>query len=493
MKVSVIFILIIAVLSSCSTCHTYYLDSRNGNDFNSGLSHDKAFMTLQKINNLKLYPGDKILIKRGTEYFGRLVIANSGTQGKPIYVGSYGEGNLPVIHGNGVVDATIFIHNASDIQITDIRVTNTGETRKPRRFGVWVDIENFGESRNICLSNLEIANVNGSLVKSQGGGSGIYWSNSGDSIMSRFVNLTIENCHIINCGRNAITSDGYTNRKKWNPSLGVVIRGNLIEGVPGDGIVPIGCDGALIEKNIMRSCPDSLSHEEAAAGIWPWSCDNTIIQYNEVTGHNAKWDGQGFDSDWNCQNTIIQYNYSHDNAGGFLLVCNKGDIIGGDYNIGTSHTVIKGNLSINDGIRNYPTERAGWFSPTIHLTGPCYGTVFEDNIILVPSKVNQKIDHTFLDVSNWGGPWPDSTTFRNNYFFTKDTLSFKFGDGKNFTFNKNSLRGIFISGDSVMSHSDIENRNELIKMLNNLNIYFPGISETILNQKIIQTSNPDGR
>ena len=35
-----------------------------------------------------------------------------------------------------------------------------------------------------------------------------------------------------------------------------MIRGNLIEEVPGDGIVPIGCDSTLIEYNVMRDCPD---------------------------------------------------------------------------------------------------------------------------------------------------------------------------------------------------------------------------------------------
>ena len=73
----------------------------------------------------------------------------------------------------------------------------------------------------------------------------------------------------------------------------------------------------------MRDCPDVLPMTEAAAGIWPWSCDNTTIQFNEVYGHKAPWDAQGFDADYNCNNTIIQYNYSHDNYGGLVLVCNN--------------------------------------------------------------------------------------------------------------------------------------------------------------------------
>lgn len=80
----------------------------------------------------------------------------------------------------------------------------------------------------------------------------------------------------------------------------------------------------MIEYNVMRDCPDMLPDTEAAAGIWPWSCDNTLVQFNEVSGHKAPWDAQGFDSDWNCRGTVIQYNYSHDNYGGLVLVCNDG-------------------------------------------------------------------------------------------------------------------------------------------------------------------------
>jgi hypothetical protein len=49
-----------------------------------------------------------------------------------------------------------------------------------------------------------------------------------------------------------IGSSAYWPRDKWNPSLNVVIRGNLLEDGGGDGIVPIGCDGALVERNTLR-------------------------------------------------------------------------------------------------------------------------------------------------------------------------------------------------------------------------------------------------
>ena len=81
--------------------------------------------------------------------------------------------------------------------------------------------------------------------------------------------------------------------------------------------MPVGCDGALVEHNrVVRP-----SRGGTGIGIWPWSCDNTVVQFNEVSGADGIHDGQAFDSDWNCRNTVFQYNYSHDNQGGFMLVC----------------------------------------------------------------------------------------------------------------------------------------------------------------------------
>lgn len=74
---------------------------------------------------------------------------------------------------------------------------------------------------------------------------------------SIFDGLTIENCIIRRCERNGIIWWGYVTRDFWHPNRHVVVRNNLIEGVPGDGIVPIGCDSAVIEYNrikIVRTC-----------------------------------------------------------------------------------------------------------------------------------------------------------------------------------------------------------------------------------------------
>lgn len=436
MKYTIFILSLILLLSGCT--NEYYIDSVLGDDFNSGKSPAKAWASIEKVNQSIFQPGDKILFKSGTAYYGQLEPKGSGIKGKPILIDRYGKGKKPAIHGNGEQLHTLLLHNVEYWEIRNLEITNTGKERVANRRGVIVSAENFGDCHHIVLDSLEIHHVNGSLVKKDGGGSAILWKNSGKKIPTRFVDLIIQNSYMYKCSRNGINSKGNTNRNKWFPSTGVIIRNNVLENIPGDGIVPIGCDGAIIENNILRDFPDVLSHEEAAAGIWPWSSDNTIIQYNEVSGHKAKWDGQGFDSDYNCVGTIIQYNYSHDNYGGFLLICNNGFSYKSSGNMGTKNTIIRHNISINDGIRPYTTKRKGHFSPIFHITGPTENTYIHNNIIIL---TEQTLDNSIVKMDNWGNLWPVNTLFENNIFFIKVPSAFLFADDIGTKFYNNNYYG----------------------------------------------------
>lgn len=442
-KSSILILFVLIFFISCTNKSSYYIDAENGNDTNSGHSQNSAWASLDKVNQTVFQPGDKILFKSGSSWDGQLELKGSGTAAMPILVNKYGEGKNPVINGKGKKLHALLLHNIEYWEVRNLEITNTGDERQAKRRGVIVSAENFGDCHHIVLDSLEIHHVNGSLIKKDGGGSAIYWRNSGDSVITRFIDLQITNCYLHHCERNGINAGGYTNRKNWHPSLNVVIRGNLLEQIPGDGIVPIGTDGALIEYNIMRDCPDLMSYDEAAAGIWPWSADNTVIQFNEVSGHKAKWDGQGFDSDWNCQNTIIQYNYSHDNYGGFLLVCNNGSNIHTNSNIGTTNTIVRYNVSINDGIRTYMPRNKRWFSPTMHISGPVENTRIYNNVFVIPEKPDKDGDRTIVQMDNWGGPWPENTLFANNIFYIEEKADFDFKGDINTKFNNSCFYGKF--------------------------------------------------
>ncbi|WP_374164821.1 right-handed parallel beta-helix repeat-containing protein [Arcticibacter sp. MXS-1] len=412
---------------------TYYVDAIHGNDAHAGTSPSSAWRTLDKVNTVHFSPGDKLLFKAGTSYQGQLRPKGSGVEGRPVVIDRYGQGAKPTIAAEGLFDAALYLHNQEYYEINNLILSNKGPGRKAKRYGVHVEIHDFGTAHHLVLRGVDVKDVNGSLVKKEGGGAAIVFTNGGLKTASRFDGIIIEGCRISNTARNGVLINGNWMRSAWLPNLNVVIRDNMIEGVPGDGIVPTGCDGALIERNIMRDCPRLLPGGEAAAGIWPWSCDNTIVQYNEVSDHKAPWDGQGFDSDWNCRNTLIQYNYSHDNEGGFLLICNDGGAAP-SASCGNTGTVVRYNLSVNDGYRT--TGKHSGFSPVFHITGPTSGSKIYNNVIYISNR-EPEMDSTLIETGNWNGE-PVNTLFANNIFYVKGVIDYNLTLGRG-TFFENNL------------------------------------------------------
>lgn len=82
---------------------TYYVDSVNGNDNNTGLSENDAIQTISKTNQLPLKPGDTVLFKCGDTFRGNL-IPTSGSMEQRITYSSYGEGAPPILMGSFSLD-----------------------------------------------------------------------------------------------------------------------------------------------------------------------------------------------------------------------------------------------------------------------------------------------------------------------------------------------------------------------------------------------------
>lgn len=450
------FILLLSVLMfSCSrsTEKCYYVDATNGNDANDGLSATRAWKSLERANQVTFRSGERLLLKRGEVFGGELEVTGKGTSAQPVVVDAYGEGDKPCIAGNDQSLYAMRILNSDYVTVQNLEIVNTGSQPLPGRTGVKIECHNYGVSHNITVNNLTIRDVNGSLVKELGGGSGIYIVNGGESVVSRFDSLLIENCHILRCARNAMIWNGYHDRRNWHPSKHTIVRNNLIEEVPGDGIVPIGCDSTLIEYNVMRDCPEILPATEAAAGIWPWSCDNTIIQFNEVSDHKAPWDAQGFDCDYNSTNTVIQYNYSHDNYGGMVLICDSGER---GFSLGNQNSIVRYNISIGDGVRPNET-RIGMFSPGIHLAGPVKNTLIERNIVHLNVKPSAAIDRSMVVSDSWDG-YADSTFIKKNIFYTAETSQFTMTESTNNDFSGNWYLGTYTvlpSDKTLKTSSDL--------------------------------------
>jgi len=334
---------LIATTAASNSGRVFYVDCVSGNDGNVGTSRGKAWAGLGKVNSVTFKPGDRILFKAGTVYTGQLKPKGSGKEGEPIIIDMYGVGSKPRIDGKGAHLDTVLLENVQYWEVNNLEVTNLGPKRQEWQTGVKVFANSFGTMRHIRLKNLYVHDVNGSLKK-ETEGCGIFAQCDGKKL-SRFDGLLIEDCHVVRTDRNGICMrTEFTHRaKNWFPSLNVVMRGNLVEDCGGDAIKPWGAEGCLVEYNVVRGARERC--DDYAVGIWPWSADNTLIQYNEVSNVKGIKDGQGFDSDYNCTNSIFQYNYSHDNEGGFMLVCTAPV---SDENIGCKGTIIRYNISQND-------------------------------------------------------------------------------------------------------------------------------------------------
>ena len=329
----------------------YYVDSTKGNDSNSGLTPQKAWRTLKKINSTTFQPGDNIRLKAGCTFTGQLYPKGSGAPGKPITIDLFGKGNRPIIDAGGTSDdggfygaegktgSVVYLLNQQHWEISNLEIRNHGKNADYRR-GVRVEINGMGECHHIHLKNLFVHDING-LNKSKGNShhelskqtGGIFLCVTGDDEKTRFIDVLIDGCTVQNCDRSGISIGARKHwYKGWNQlidpalvdsrlHLNVIIRNNRIDDVGGDGIVVQYAKAPLIEYNVCKDAAKrSYKQRQYSAGIWPWMCEDALFQFNEVYKTHSRLDGQGFDCD-SGRGTIYQYNYSHDNEGGFMLFC----------------------------------------------------------------------------------------------------------------------------------------------------------------------------
>ncbi|MFZ6030842.1 MAG: right-handed parallel beta-helix repeat-containing protein [Chloroflexota bacterium] len=130
----------------------YYVDSVNGSDNNTGKSPSQAWKTLARVRTTRLQPGDVVRFKRGQTWTGALILEESGAQGNPITISTYGEGARPILRNPGsssnhtraivvvgdwnvieglkvqeTYEAGIRLESSADHNIIrDVEVTNTG-------------------------------------------------------------------------------------------------------------------------------------------------------------------------------------------------------------------------------------------------------------------------------------------------------------------------------------------------------------------------------
>ncbi|SHK68998.1 hypothetical protein SAMN02745163_04283 [Clostridium cavendishii DSM 21758] len=345
-----------SVIVKANTGTTYYVDSIGGNDNNLGTSELTPWKTLDKVNSITFIPGDKILLKAGSKWTGQLWPKGSGTAGKPIILDSYGQGNKPIISGNGTtypakVSGAVMLYNQEYWEINNIDVSNYNETVKSNRAGILAYNTSGTVKNHIYIKNCYVHDVNSDKdgYKITGGIVliGINIDKDGKSTgsaASGYNDALVESNHVKDVSiegiRNKTVVISGTSESYPKVNSNIIFRNNFVEEILGDGMV-LGETkyGGLIEKNTVKNYCNTYVGSRNYAGCWVFASDGAIMQHNEVYGGKYGFnDGEAFDIDLYCKNTIVQYNYSHDNKGGFCLFMD-----------GSTGSIFRYNLSVNDG------------------------------------------------------------------------------------------------------------------------------------------------
>lgn len=309
---------------------------------------------LSQANAVVLAPGDKLLFERGHTCQGQFQPSGQGDDNARVIIGAWGDDTqpLPVIDGNGNHDA-VLLRNFPDVTLQDLEIINAANPGSERN-GVQVNLSDAGEVKNITLRNLTIHNVRGGDTKSLTGSAGILITVSGESKASWYDNLQVLNNTIYDVDREGVYFKSLWNKRPevgtqdttgigpWTPSTAVLVTGNQLSSIAGDGIKIDTTEGAIISHNTLAGF--QLRSQQNNAGIWTFNTNNTRVEYNDVSGGGNSHDGMSFDADGGSINTIFQYNYSHNNAGGLLLICPYSGAV-------TNGTIMRYNLSYNDKAR----------------------------------------------------------------------------------------------------------------------------------------------
>lgn len=417
------------VLSVClvsTQAATYHLDSGSGNDAADGLTPATAWQSLAKANSVVYQPGDSLLLKSGATWTGRLQPQGSGTSAARIVIDRYGDGPKPVIHGGGLAGGAVRLQSQQYWTIRNLEVTNNGSS-EPKKMGIQVRNDCVGTLSGIEVRDCDIHDVTGVMDNyidgKESGGIVFQIMASNLSVPSKWLNIVIEGNTIRNVIREGILMQSlWINKPQdpnsyWSglgpylPSENVRIASNTLENVGGDGIIPWCVKNGTIEHNLVRRSNNNALGQGHAA-LWPYFCEDVVMQFNEVCETKTAFDGMAFDFDNSDQRCIYQYNYSHDNEGGFLNMCCDGN---GNGNIA------RFNISQNDGCI------AGGRVFLVHGNGN-HGYQVYNNTIFVsrgnPPVFEQGASSTGSDI-----------TFRNNIFINSGTGSFNAPGGCSFDTN----------------------------------------------------------
>jgi len=350
------------VSPSGPTTVTYYIRP-GGNNAASGTSPATAWRTLSRASRATLRPGERLLLRGGHVYHGKLTIgrADAGRPGKPILVSSYG-------HGRATISSTssgIMIYDTKGVTIRNLVIVGSHALTAST-----AGIQMYSDLSGRMLGHVFISKVDASRF-----GFGIAIGAAHDGGGFRNVRITHSSVHAnLEAG---LVSYG----PEFNPATGgyahrdiyvsrVRAFGNLgdpamVTHNSGSGIQLGAVNGATVTRSVAYgNGGKGGATTEGPIGIWAY--DSTRVAFTHDVSHgnrsNNVRDGGGFGLDRQVSHSVMQYNLAYGNHGaGFLLFSAKEAPGAGTNNVvrfnisyhdATVRELVTGGMAVGGRVRN---------------------------------------------------------------------------------------------------------------------------------------------
>lgn len=311
--------LAMAILLSTAAAADRYI-AATGDDSRDGSSPATAWRSFERLAQAGLAPGDRILLKGGDRFIGTLTIEHGGEPGRPVRIGSWGDGRAviaPPAEAHAIV-----VHDASFVEIADLDLVGPGVDAASQGSGLMLWAQR-SMNHGITVRRLRCSGFHARGIE--------LWSEADGA---GFSDVLVEDCE---CSANGEGGMG-----SWGPCTPgayafhrLVVRGSSFHGNrgivgkrdnhSGNGIILGDCLDALIERCSAWENGDLCrSPVGGPVGIWLCESDRSVIRgclsYRNRTGPGIP-DGGGFDLDGGCTGCVIEDSLSWGNDGAGVLVC----------------------------------------------------------------------------------------------------------------------------------------------------------------------------
>lgn len=293
----------------------YYVDSINGNDANDGTSPEKAWKTLIHASNRIFMPGDEILLKKGSYFFGNFFARGDGTEENPITLGTYGEGDMPVLTNSPdepQYHPVISIRDVSHWVVKDVEIT------APNGTGILICFDNR-MVEDITIDGVVIHDVQNYASDNYYGSQRAALRMLGNCAAEYacLSDIHINNCEIYDCGYGIFTGghfyaeDPNCDAHPYNKDI--VVENCSIYNLHDDGFILSDTERIVLRNSsVINTCLSSGIY--ATAPTWTWGVTNALVENCEIAGAKNIKDGMACDFDDHTDNSTYQYIYSHDNV-----------------------------------------------------------------------------------------------------------------------------------------------------------------------------------